>query len=93
MGQINLQAVKTKTAVNQIVTTEKAVSDLPISLRLKFTHWQTGLKIVKWNGLLYFVLLWNLDKKDKTENLVRRSFPEIGEKSGIALPASYGWSN
>ena len=43
--------------------------------------------------LLYFVLLWNLDKKDKTENLVRRSFPEIGEKSGIALPASYGWSN
>lgn len=66
LERISLQAEKIKTAVNQIITTEKAVSDLPISLRLKFTHWQTGLKIVKWNGLLYFVLLWNLIKKGKT---------------------------
>ena len=79
---ISLQAEKIKTAVNQIVTTEKAVSDLPISLRLKFTHWQTGLKIVKWNGLLYFVLLWNLEKKDKTGNPVRRFFARTGEKQG-----------
>lgn len=47
--RISLQAEKVKTAANQIVMTEKAVSNPPISLRRKFTHWQIGSEIVKQN--------------------------------------------
>ena len=96
LERISLQAGKIKTTINQIVTAEKAVSDLPISLRLKFTHWQTGLEIVKQNGFLYFALLRNLIRKalfpewqnsatrreqGKNGNPVRRFFAEIEWKT------------